>query len=328
MIQLRPRAVPHLTSAPVWQCSACNILVPAERDVCPRGHRRGFGAAAPPPPSGPDGSGDGPQTPASAPHDLGPVPPPVEARDVGDGSAGEHDRAGATRRPSGAAASSAPPPPPTAAAPQAAPLEPVQVPQASPVEEADGPFLALRLSKAGEALNSVRYPCLDASGEPVMWENEELASTPNTVDSLGSGVLGRVRRHGGAAQVLLTNRRLLVVSTTAPSKHKGWQDRWGSEPRPTPTDRLMGHALWEWVAQIKVRAAVAGPSVEVVMSTMDGDAPSLVLSFAARGASAEQRAQQLAGAIADVATAFAGANSRRQDSTWFFENVMPVGQVR
>lgn len=195
-------------------------------------------------------------------------------------------------------------------------------------EEVGGLYFALRLSAAGEAVSSVRYPVLDNGGDPVLWANELPSTGSSTIDSLGSNVHDRIRRHDGGARVILTNRRLIVVSTAAPGKNKGWQDAWDSEPRPQRSDRLMGHALWEWVAQVQCRAAVAGPSVDIVMSTQEGDSPRFVLSFAARGTSAEQRAQHLASSIAEVAAVYKAAEPQRQGSTWFFNDYVPVGDVR
>ncbi len=293
----------------MWQCESCNILVPARRDRCPKGHDR-----PPTMPASPPVAEQRPtwSRPAAEVHRLGPLPPPVES---GQGPA-------------------QPPSfeplvfemPPVFQPPHEPRVQPVPVPPAR--EEVGEPYFALRLSVAGETLSSVRYPVLDNDGEPVLWAYEEKSPSTITVDSLASNVDDRIRRHDSGGRIILTNRRLIVISTTAPMKNKGWQNSWGSEPKPQPSDRLMGHALWEWVSQVQCRAAVAGPSVDVVMSTREGDSPRFVLSFAARGASAKQRAQHLASAIAEAAAEFKDTEPQRQDQTWFFDGYLPVGEVQ
>ena len=306
----------------MWQCESCNILVPARRDRCPKGHGR---PAVPP--SGRSSADAFPSEPPSPVdlHGLGPLPPPIEVEPVPDATAASGPIGGQAPAPQSAFDQ---PPPAVAATPQPPVAAERPMPKPPAREEVGGLYFALRLSSAGEPVSSVRYPVLDKGGEPVLWGYEEPSSASSTVDSFGSNVHDRIRRHEGGARVILTNRRLIVVSIAAPGKNKGWQDAWDSEPRPQRSDRLMGHALWEWVSQVQCRAAAAGPSVDVVMSTSEGDSPRFVLSFAARGSSAEQRAQHLASSIAEVAATYKGTEPQRQGSTWFFDGYVPVGEVQ
>lgn len=312
----------------MWQCESCSILVPAARDQCPRGHDRPPAVPEAPLPVGTSAATPGPRADV---HNLGPLPPPFEPGQAPD------------RQPTNGSAPPAASPqpngfePPPVFEPYVEPnpanyLQPEPVARPMPVprsrEEVGGLYFALRLSAVGEPSSSVRYPILDIGGAPVLWDYEEPSSASSTVDALGSNVHDLLRRHEGGARVILTNRRLIVVSTAAPANKKGWQDAWDSEPRPQRSDRLMGHALWEWVSQVQCREPVDGPSVEVVMSTKEGDSPRFVLSFAARGSISKQRAEHLAGSIVDIAAEFKGETPQQQGSTWFFNDHLPVGEVR